>query len=251
MNLSTISFAFCIGIILSPNFLCSQSARKKFGSVPNSKKLINEDSLVDVVPFKKYSLIWPSDELIKLKRIPNERKEVQEAITDTMFWLKTVMRSELVPNETEIDILPLESGLNNLDVIRFRYSIGEYIIQVSSTAATIAIVIGFIDKIEKKDYNTTTIKPFINKYINIFFNSSEKIFEKSSWKVNKNLAGFEGRALSFPLDWWQTVSWWTNGEIVLFSVRKASSSNPRLKVTDAQWFSSLRKNSNKEENQFY
>jgi len=181
---------------------------------------------------------WPDANRIKRGRIENNNPAVSNAIANTVKWLQTILKPQWVPDESSLDVFAFKADTEGIDAIRFRYKIDGVIIQIRSTASTISVIITD-DKQNLKQFSEEEAKLYVTEKIERFLNNSEKIKNISLNKITRDKACVRGYADVKPESlnyWWGLMSWWTDGNSVLFSTGKADG-GPLAPTLKKHWFS--------------
>lgn len=213
---------------------------KKVKKLSHDYVLLNKSVVEDLHSFKKSAVVWPTQAAINAKKADRSSKGVQQALQSTLQWLQTVLRSEFVPDESDVELIPLKSDVQGHDVVRLRYKTASYAVQIMSTSSGITVVIKDDDrKVHGKPIDVEQAKIYIRDCIDKFFNEADRIKSISLTNVQKKRNGIAGLPDVKPETcgyWWGLMSWWTDGQTVLFSTGKADgrAEEPNLKK---EWFS--------------
>jgi hypothetical protein len=244
-------FLLIIFSVLSSNAVIGQNASNvgaKAEKVPDGYSCNIGTAADDLHPFIKSHILWPSEERISKHKKDLNDSNVQKAIASTYDWLKKVLRLEWVPeNLSTIDVLALKADVTGnedtdgqgYDVIRLRYKVENYLVEVASTVSMLTLVIQKDrDKNPPVGLNEESAKIFVSVMIDQFFQNSDKIKSISFKSIEKGKAGYKGRPDTKPETfnvWWGLVYWWTDGHTVTFSMRKADG-GPLMRTPKKDWF---------------
>ncbi len=169
-------------------------------------------------------VLWPTDKQISENKDMIDEKSVKQPIKSSIRWVKNILRQEWVPEYSNINIYPLKAYANGADAIYFRYQINNYAIQIVQTSWCIFIIVK--DRNKKASLGNTNIteaSKYVSEILDLFFQKSDKIKDISMTKVNKLGAGFCGKPAIKSASssyWWGLMSWWTDGQTVLFGTGK-------------------------------
>lgn len=217
----------------------------KIEKIESRANIFKDELKGDIPSYWKKDLAWPSESEINLRQIPLNDVTVQYPVRSTMEWLTTILRSEWVPQESKINVIPLKAGVQGnekipYDSVRLRYRAGDYLIQVSSDSRDIVIIMKSINvaSIKKDVFEAEEANRFANETVAIFFNEADQIPKTCDWKIRKINKSVEGVINNVPMAWWQSVNWSTDGSIIMFSIQKLDPNNPRRPYLIPNWFSS-------------
>jgi len=190
------------------------------------------------------ALKWPSEAEIRATSADPKRKAVQDACRWTVRWLKTILRPELLPPESDIHPLPLKSQVQGYDVVRLRYEINGRIVQVMATSSALFVVVKDTGrKSPRKPLTIDAAKAYAAECIDRFLNEADRIKRISMKHVRRTKHGVKGlpdiRSETCNY-WWGLVSWWTDGDTVMFAAGKADG-GPLRPTLWKHWFSEKEK----------
>lgn len=207
----------------------------KVQKIPNDYAVLAESVVGDLHAFKKASFAWPAESTINAQSVDHSRKAVQDACKSTLHWLSAVLHSDFVPQESELQLFPLKSQVQAHDVVRLRYKTDDYMMQVMSTSSGITVIIKDVsEEAPGKPIDIGQAKTYVRQCIDRFLNEADHVKSVSMKNVHMTKHGVEGLPEVEPETcnyWWGLVSWWTDGNTVLFSTGKADGSavEPTLK----------------------
>lgn len=213
-------------------------------SVPEDIQLLTNQSLNYFPGFTRDIIEWPDKAKAERGKLDSTNPLVVAGISNTVHWLEQVLQPNWIPalgESSSVVPLALKADVQGNDAVRLRYKIHDAIIQVVSTSSGLNLLI----------HNTTPSKGdrlfgqaeamhYIANKIDQYLQHSEEIKAVSLKLMREQGQGFRGDPDVRPEtcdNWWGLVGWWTDGDIVLFSIGKAEggASEPVLK---ADWLSS-------------
>lgn len=236
---------------LLTNVVCGQNASNvvtRTEKVPDDYRCIVGTAADDLQPFIRSHIMWPDKERISRHKKDVNDKRVQEAVTSSFKWIRKVLRSEWVPeNLAAIDVLALKAEVvgsedtegQGHDVVRFRYKVQNFVVEVASTVSRLTLVIQK-DNSENPPVglNEEIAKRFVGSAIDQFLQEAHRVKNVSLKNITKGKTGYQGNPERKPGTfniWWGGVYWWTDGRTVMFSLRKADG-GPLVLVREKNWF---------------
>jgi|GEM_PF-5164463 len=241
-------FYLIIFLCVSTHIVIGQNTNfaTKIGKVPDDYLCIT-GTVADIHPFIQSHLMWPSkDRISKHKKDLNDNN-VQRAVASTYDWLKKVFRPEWVPeNLSNIEVLALKADVvgdkdtdgQGHDVIRFRYKVNNYVIEIASTFSRLTLVIQD-DSQKSLDLDEEGAKHFVANTMDLFLREADGVKNISLQNIKKGKSGYKGSPDVKPPTcniWWGCVFWWTDGHTVMFSMLK-SDNRPLVPMPKKDWFS--------------
>lgn len=214
-------------------------------SVPDSLQLLTKQSLSNFPNFTRDIIEWPDNAKAKRSKLNRSNPLVAAGISNTVNWLAQVLQPNWIPSLGEsssvVAPLALKGDVQGNDAVRLRYKRHDSVIQVVSTSSGLNLLIQDTAP-PKKDrlIGQAEAINYIAKKMDQYLQHSEEIKAVSLKLVREQGQGFRGDPNVRPEtcnNWWGLVGWWTDGDVVLFSIGKAESGafQPVLK---ANWLSS-------------
>lgn len=112
-----------------------RSGAQDFHTIPDNDQIAKDDSLFHVIrdrSFQKKILLgirWPNPREIRRHR-PSLQDVPNSALTDSVLWLRHVLKSEFVPPDLERRLIPLRQYFGEDDVFAVRYARGNVKVQM-------------------------------------------------------------------------------------------------------------------------
>jgi hypothetical protein len=241
--------AISLALVIGSCFLAGTEAQAqrqaaKAEPVPDTLQLLTNESLDDFPAFTRDIIVWPDKVKTERNTLDPSSPLVAAGISNTLRWLELVLQPHWVPSlEDSPSVIPLalRADVQGNDAVRLRFKIHDTVIQVVSTSSGLNLLIqgpvppksnGLVSQAEALSYIGTKIDQYLQH--------SQQVKAVSLKLVREQGRGFRGDPEVRPETcdhWWGLVAWWTDGNVVLFSIGKAEggASEPVLK---ANWLSS-------------
>jgi len=191
--------------------------------IPKTFQMVKHENVMDLAPFTRAALIWPTEEIIKEQFVRDESSK--DEIESTLQWLKTVLRAEYIPLKDSLTVIPLKSHIEQCDVIRFRYQVNNCVFQITSTSSSFMIAIKDMNSKQAiKRQTKEDVVVFVESNIQKYLNDSSEIKKHLSSEAKKTKGGYRcfaemGRN---PLNSWHgLINWWSDGNVILYKMGKA------------------------------
>jgi len=139
-----------------------------------------------------------------------------------------------------VTVTALKGDIEGNDAVRLRYKLNDTRIQVVSTSSGLNLVIQDASSSKKKSLpNQDEAVSYISDSIAEYLQYSDRIREVSLKLVKEQGGGFKGIPEVRPPScdyWWGLVGWWTDGDVIIFSIGKADG-GPLMPTLRADWLS--------------
>lgn len=198
-----------------------------FHSVKHDFQPISDEQIKSFPKNLQPFLIWPDE--IKIKNSEPDNKEnpyLKYAIEGTNNWINKIFQDEWIHPDLKNMLIPMKSGINEIDIIIVRYRIKGYIIQMILTSKTLTIIIyPFHKRTKKVNRHKKTL--YVNEIIQKFLKESTKI--ESINTIEDNYFDFPNGFTLYRYPrikspnikyWWNTITWISDGKTVILLIKK-------------------------------
>jgi len=242
------AYVYC-GLILIGCFICTgqdyaqaEPSSADFSNFPDNTVLITESVLKSNPSLSIYK--WPSNEQVREREV-----KIEKASNVLKLYghkrIKRVIKAESIPPDILDRFLTLRYHVKysdrkkGCDALLARYKCDEYLVQSIVTSSYVRFVI----RQEKPAARKTDDEKnkFVKEIIEKMFNNSD-ILLKTAFNITNANGGLEGKVKqpmpivpNLSARWYETFSWWTDGEIVSIEVNYAAGSSGSG-VDDQEWF---------------
>ncbi|MDD3928071.1 MAG: hypothetical protein PHT33_15615 [bacterium] len=177
-------------------------------------------------PLYYASLIWPYD-AIAIKRVPKE-KIPQPEVERTLYWMKRVFRTELLPADTadRIIYLPDMDRGDDWSLMRFSDKDGNEYQIIDGRSLTAVARPKQENRLDSWENNEDVSKLVISTYKTLLkydYRDAPNV-SIDIMALQTDTSGCYGRINSrgFHNGWLEkdTVKWWSNGQVVIFYINK-------------------------------
>lgn len=189
--------------------------------------ILGTNVIADLHSAKTSVLVWPTsnDEHRASRCVDTNNKAFWNAINSTEDWIEEFLCREWFLKEPGpcTSWIPLKHWYNGEDdVLCVRYKIGEYLFQIFATSHVISIAIK--DEALEPFTEPLGVEEAKQRVFNMasrFFKYSEPVRTIPMDRVKRTSCGVQGRfGTGKELSQWDYSSWWTDGNTVLFQIRK-------------------------------
>jgi len=211
--------------------------------VPESFQFLTNRSLRGFQRFTREIIEWPDQAKIERSKLDRTNRLVTAGISNTVVWLERVLLPKWVPflgESSPVTVTALKGDIEGNDAVRLRYKLNDTRIQVVSTSSGLNLVIQDASSSKKKSLpNQDEAVSYISDSIAEYLQYSDRIREVSLKLVKEQGGGFKGIPEVRPPScdyWWGLVGWWTDGDVIIFSIGKADG-GPLMPTLRADWLS--------------
>lgn len=242
-DMMKIKYAICLACLnLISSVLVAQEHPSQF---PEWHNMASAEELDELDNLYKYSFIWPSADDLQNKRIKSNEPGVKSAIENTLRWIKTTIKQELIPDKTNMEIVAIHCDDLGGDVIRIRYGIDNKAVQISSTSSMLFVIVSRTNDSYTNSETIEALKEYAEMLILDTINNQDVTYKSHDYTFKKLKKGICASATKFSFSWIDGLSWYTNGRSILLSLPKKLPNSPTWPKNDPDWFTNNQKPSKK------
>jgi hypothetical protein len=221
--------------------LAAPGAPAPCSKVPHDQGCFTQILDAPMPEYLKDGLSWPLEREIQLRKASGADPRVQRCIRSTLRWLGLLLRPEVLPDPSRIEVLALHPGPEGAeeirhDTIRLRYRLDPVLFQITANSRDLIIVIQDARKAAQPSLAADASCRAVASTLATYFNHAERVQPACRWKTRPARQGMEGLTTNCPTAWWESVSWWTDGETFLFRILKVEPGLPRMPSFVPGWF---------------